>query len=321
MAAIALVCLKLRPSLVPGRCGTRFHFVFQDIGRLGPNARIARQSGRGMARSGPRAPLRVEEAMLLEDRIAIVSGVGPGMGREISRALAREGAHIVLAARTPSKLESVAKDVESYGRRALQVPTDITRAEDVERLVAETVREFGRIDILVNNAFHGGTFKRFEDDDVDAYRNVIEVNTLGTLRLTHRVLPTMKEQRSGSVVMINTQAIRDVLPGLASYAASKSALMAATQGIAREMGEFGIRVNSVVPGYIWGPNLQVGFKMEARQRGVDPQVIYDEIAAKIALRRIPDSEEIADSVLFFASDLSRAITGQSLDVNGGHFLH
>ncbi len=259
--------------------------------------------------------------MLLEDRIAIVSGVGPGMGREISRALAREGAHVALAARTASKLESVAKDVESYGRRALQVPTDITRAEDVERLVAETKREFGRIDILVNNAFHGGTFKKFEDDNVDAYRNVIEVNTLGTLRLTHVVLPTMKEQRSGSVVMINTQAIRDVLPGMASYAASKSALMAATQGIAREVGEFGVRVNSVVPGYIWGPNLQIGFKLEARQRGVDPQVIYDEIAAKIALRRIPDSEEIADAVMFFASDLSRAITGQSLDVNGGHFLH
>jgi NAD(P)-dependent dehydrogenase (short-subunit alcohol dehydrogenase family) len=130
----------------------------------------------------------------------------------------------------------------------------------------------------------------------------------------------MKDRGGGSIVMISSMIVRDVLSGQSTYAASKGALLMAAQGLARELGAYGIRVNSVVPGYIWGPNLQIGFRLEAKQRGVDPQVLYDEVAAKIALGRIPTSQEIADAVLFFASDLSRAVTGQSLDVNGGHTM-
>ena len=96
--------------------------------------------------------------------------------------------------------------------------------------------------------------------------------------------------------------------------------MAATQGMARELGPHNIRVNSVVPGYIWGPSVQFHFKHQAKARGVDPQVIYDEVASQIALGRVVDSEEISGAVLFFASDLSRAVTGQSLDVNGGDIM-
>ena len=97
--------------------------------------------------------------------------------------------------------------------------------------------------------------------------------------------------------------------------------MAATQGLARELGPSQIRVNSVVPGYIWGESLRGYFAHQAKQRGVDPQVVYDEVAANTALRHLPTSEEIADAVVFFASDLSRVVTGQSLDVNGGHAFH
>jgi NAD(P)-dependent dehydrogenase (short-subunit alcohol dehydrogenase family) len=259
--------------------------------------------------------------MLLTDRVAIVSGIGPGMGRDISLAFARAGARLVLAARTPEKLESVAKEVEALGGACVPVPADVTRAEDCARVAEAALGHFGRIDVLVNNAFHGGNFTKFEDLDVDAYLTPFKVNALGSLRLTQAVLPAMKEQRSGSIVMINSMIIRDVLSGQTTYAASKGALLMAAQGLARELGPHGIRVNTVVPGYIWGPNLQIGFRLEAQQRGVDPQVLYDEVAAKIALGRIPTSEEIADAVLFFASDLSRVVTGQSLDVNGGHAMH
>jgi NAD(P)-dependent dehydrogenase (short-subunit alcohol dehydrogenase family) len=120
--------------------------------------------------------------------------------------------------------------------------------------------------------------------------------------------------------MINSMVIRDVIPSMASYAASKAALMAATLGLARELGPHGIRVNAVVPGYIWGASLEGWFRHQAKQRGVDPSVVYDEVAKGIALGRIPTSEEIAGAVVFFASDLSRVVTGQALDVNGGHVL-
>lgn len=258
--------------------------------------------------------------MLLPDRVAIVSGIGPGMGRDVSLALAREGAHLALAARTPAKLEGVAKEVEALGRRALAVPTDITRREDCLRLVERTLDAFGRVDVLVNNAFHPGRFGPIAEDDLANWREPFEVNVLGSLQLTQAAIPPMRRQGAGSIVMINSMVIRDVIPSMASYAASKAGLMAATLGLARELGPSGIRVNAVVPGYIWGASLEGWFRHQAKERGVDPRVIYDEVAKGIALGRIPTSEEIAGAVVFFASDLSRVVTGQALDVNGGHVL-
>lgn len=258
--------------------------------------------------------------MLLQKRVAIVSGIGPGMGRDISLLFAREGCDLALSARTPASLESVAAEVRALGRRALEVPTDIARPGDCANLVARTEAEFGRVDVLVNNAYHPGSYELFENADLEKWRAPLETNVLGSLALTQQVVPLMKRQGGGSIVMVNSMIVREVLPTMASYAASKGALLAATQGIARELGAYQIRVNSVLPGYIWGATLEGYFASQAKLRGVDPKVIYDEVAAKIALGRIPNSAEIAAAVLFFASDLSRAVTGQSLDVNGGQVM-
>jgi NAD(P)-dependent dehydrogenase (short-subunit alcohol dehydrogenase family) len=256
--------------------------------------------------------------VLLENKVAIVSGIGPGMGRDISLAFAREGAKLALAARSPGKLDEVLAEVRAAGAEAVAVPTDITKPEDCARLVAAAQDAFGRVDVLVNNAFHQGHYIPIESADLEKWRVPFEVNVLGTLRLTQQVIPLMKKQGGGSIVMINSMVIRDVLPTMADYAASKAALMAATQGLARELGPSQIRVNSVVPGYIWGASLEWYFGDQARRRGITAQQVYDEVAAQTALRHLPTSEEIAPAVLFFASDLSRVITGQSLDVNGGH---
>ena len=258
--------------------------------------------------------------MLLENRVAIVSGIGPGMGRDISLLFAREGCDLAISARTQASLESVAKEVRALGRRVLCVPTDIARSDQCANLVARAEAEFGRVDVLVNNAYHPGTYELFETADLGKWRAPLETNVLGSLALTQAVVPLMKRQGGGSIVMINSMIVRDVLPTMASYAASKGALLAATQGIARELGPYKIRVNSVLPGYIWGATLEGYFAAQAKQRGVEPRAIYDEVAAKIALGWIPHSEEIAGAVLFFASDLSRVVTGQSLDVNGGQVM-
>ena len=259
--------------------------------------------------------------MLLEGRVALVSGIGPGMGRDISLRLAEEGADIVLAARTESRLAEVAKEVEERGRRAIPVVTDIAKDEDAKAAVATAVRELGRLDAVVNNAFHTGTMTAFADDDLDGgFRDTIEVNLFGSLRVTQAAIPVMKEQGRGSIVMINTMSIRNVNEGYSAYAASKAGLEAAARGMAKELGPFGIRVNSVLPGYIWGPNVQGYFKMRAEQEGRSEQEIYDEVAGEIALRTIPTSNEIAGAVVFYASDLSCAITGTALDVNGGHWI-
>jgi NAD(P)-dependent dehydrogenase (short-subunit alcohol dehydrogenase family) len=259
--------------------------------------------------------------MLLENRTAIVSGIGPGMGRDISLAFAREGANLVLAARTADAVEALAADIRGLGRRAIAVPTDIASRDDCARLARAAHDEFGRIDVLVNNAFRGPSFKRFEDEDLASWRAIYDVNVFGALELTQRVVPHMKEQGGGSIVFINTMSTRVIEPTHGGYASSKGALLVAAQTLAKELGRYKIRVNSVFPGYIWGASLERYFQMLAKQQGTTPEAVYAEIASRAALNHIPTSVEIADSVLFFASDLSRVVTGQSLDVNGGYYFH
>jgi NAD(P)-dependent dehydrogenase (short-subunit alcohol dehydrogenase family) len=259
--------------------------------------------------------------MLLEGRSAIVSGIGPGMGRDVSLALAREGADLVLAARTASALNEVAAEVRQLGRRALTVPTDIAKPDDCRRLADAARAEFGRIDVLVNNAFFGGTYVPIEEARMDDWRKVFDVNLYGTIQLTQAVLPSMKAARRGSIVMVNSMSMRVIEPRFGGYAASKGALMTATQTLAKEVGQYGIRVNSVVPGYIWGPSLERWFRSLAGQRGITPQAVYDEIASRTCLNHIPTSAEIAGTVVFLASDLSSVVTGQAIDVNGGHYFN
>ena len=259
--------------------------------------------------------------MLLKDRVAIVSGIGPGMGRDVSLALAREGAHIVLAARRQALLDEVAAEVKALGREALCVATDISQKDQCQRLADAARDRFKRIDVLVNNAFMGGVEDPIERVDLDLWRRIYDVNVIGSVQLTQAVIPAMKEQGGGSIVMINSMSMRIIEPRFGGYAASKGALMAATQTLAKELGAFKIRVNSVVPGYIWGKSLEGYFKMLAQQQGTTPEKVYDSVASRTALHHIPTSEEIADAVVFFASDLSRVVTGQALDVNGGHHFH
>jgi NAD(P)-dependent dehydrogenase (short-subunit alcohol dehydrogenase family) len=259
--------------------------------------------------------------MLLENRVAIISGIGPGMGRDISLTFARQGADVVLAARNASKLEDLAGEVRGLGRRALCVPTDIADPDQCKRLADTARSELGRLDILVNNAFKGGLEPPIAKANLADWRKTFDVNVFGSLALSQAAIPHMKEQGSGSIIFINSMSMRIIEAGFGSYAASKGALMTAAQTLARELGRYKIRVNTVVPGYIWGPALEFYFKHLAKQRGVAPADIYAEVASQAALNHIPTSAEIADAVLFFASDLSRVITGQALDVNGGYFFH
>jgi NAD(P)-dependent dehydrogenase (short-subunit alcohol dehydrogenase family) len=259
--------------------------------------------------------------MLLRDRVAIVSGIGPGTGRSIALAFAREGAHVVLAARTASAIDELAAEVRALGRRALGVPTDVARPEDCKRLGEAARAEFGRVDVLVNNAYRSAPYEPVEQASMDDWRRIFDVNVFGSIQLSQAVIPLMKAAGGGSIVMVNSMSVRIVEPHFGGYAASKGALMTAVQTMAKEHGADRIRVNSIVPGYIWGPQLQRHFAEVAKQRGMTPETVYAEVAARTALNHIPDPDEIADTVVFLASDLSRAVTGQALDVNGGHFFH
>ena len=258
--------------------------------------------------------------MLLQDKVVIVSGIGPGLGRSIAVRSAEQGADVVLAARTASRLDEVAKEVAALGRRALAVPTDIADPAAAERLRDATLSEFGRADALVHNALAMPPIKDLSVVDLDAVKAAFEVNVLGALRLT-RLFADALEATSGSVTMINSMVVRFSQRTMGPYKATKAALLAVAQSLASELGPRGIRVNSVAPGHIWGDSLQWYFGYLAKKRGVDAKQIYDETAAAIDLRRLPEPDEIADAVVFLSSAMARAITGQCLDVNCGEFHH
>lgn len=257
---------------------------------------------------------------LLEGKVAIVSGIGPGMGRDISLTLAREGADIAMLARREEKMAEVAAEVEALGRRAMSIPCDITDAEDCQRAATLTKSMLGRIDILVNNAFHGGDYKSLMDADLSDWKLTMDTNFIGTLQLTKAVVPAMQELGEGRIVMINTQSSLWAKPNYGAYAGSKAALAFVTKTLARELGRFGIRVNGIHPGFIWGDSVKGFLERQAAARQVPFQQVYDEVASETCLGYLPDSAEIAGSVLFLASDLARPVTGQWFAVNCGQYL-
>ncbi len=258
--------------------------------------------------------------MLLQDKVVIVAGIGPGLGRSIAVRSAEQGADVVLAARTQSRLDEVAAEVKALGRRALAVPTDIADPEAAARLAQATIDAFGRADALVHNALAMPPIKDLLVVDLDAINTAFQTNVVGALRLARLFAPALIES-GGSVTMINSMVVRFSQRTMGPYKATKAALLAVAQSLASELGPEGVRVNSVAPGHIWGDSLQWYFSYLAKKRGVDPQEVYDETAAHTDLRRLPLPDEIADAVVFLSSPMARAITGQCIDVNCGEYHH
>jgi NAD(P)-dependent dehydrogenase (short-subunit alcohol dehydrogenase family) len=257
-------------------------------------------------------------AGLLDGKVVVISGVGPALGTTLARRCAENGADLVLAARTVERLDDVAKEITGLGRRALSVGTDITDDEQVANLVQRSVDEFGKVDVLINNAFRVPSMKPFANTTYEHMKDAIELTVFGALRMIQGFTPAL-ESAKGSVVNVNSMVLRHSQAKYGAYKMAKSALLAMSQTLATELGEKGIRVNSVLPGYIWGGTLQSYFQHQADKYGTTVDQIYDAAAAGSDLKRLPTEDEVASAILFMASDLSSGITGQTLDVNCGEY--
>ena len=257
---------------------------------------------------------------VLDGKVVVVSGVGPGLGRAIAAQCAKAGADLVLASRTASRLNEVADDVKQHGGRVLVVPTDINDDASAEALRDATIAEYGRVDALINNAFAIPPLADLLTVDFDQARAGFETNVFAALRLTRLFAASLAESK-GAVVMINSSVLRHSRQPYGAYKMTKASLLALAQSLASELGPSGVRVNSVAPGWIWADVLKAYFGYLAHKRGVEAQVVYDEIADTIDLRRLPVPDEIADAVVFMASSMSRGITGHCLDVNCGEYHH
>jgi 3-oxoacyl-[acyl-carrier protein] reductase len=257
--------------------------------------------------------------MRLKGKKAIITGPVKGMGAAISEKIAQEGADVVLAGRDVAPIEKLAAKLRKLGRHAEVVKVDVTSEPDVEAMVKQALAAFdGRIDILVNIAGITGPMETPAwEVTVDAFVEVLQANIVGTFLPIRHVLPTMIRQRSGKIVNIGgTSGMRGYRYRVA-YSASKWAIRGLTRTVALDAGEHNINVNAVCPGIVETPRMEKLCREKAAKRGWTYEQVYDEYVQEMALKRVTLPEDVANAVVFMASEDSRQMTGKEVVVDGG----
>ena len=258
--------------------------------------------------------------MIVAGKTLVVCGAGSGLGRAVARAALRDGAKVVLGARTPARLAKLAKELDPSGERIAWAETDVRSAEQCQALATLAAERYGGIDALVQVAAFDTPFGGIEEASDEDWRATFEVNVVGTAHMVKAAAADMKARDGGAIVLIGSQAMVRPAVSQIAYAASKGALMSAMYYMAEELGGYGIRVNTVVPTWMWGPTLERYFHSQAEQRGVPVDDVVAEVTRNMPLGRIPADEDVAEAVIFLCSDRSRMITGQSLLVNAGELM-
>ena len=255
----------------------------------------------------------------LKGKVAIVTGPAKGMGAAITLALANEGVDLCLAGRDMAAIAPVTQDAKKLGRNVIEVQCDVTVPSQVDQLVNSTLKAFdGRIDILVNVAGGRGPLETTAwDTTPEAFDEVIELNMKGCFLTMRAVTATMQKQRSGKIVNIGgTFGLRGRALRM-GYSASKWGLRGITKAFALELGLYNINVNNVCPGMVDGPRFRKVCVGMAKRLGISVEEATRKHAEEYALKRVSTDQDIANAVLFYASDVSRQITGQDIAVDGG----
>ena len=260
--------------------------------------------------------------MILKGKVTIISGIGPGLGQELALACAREGAKLVVGARTAAKLDEIEAQIAATtpSCEVLKCATDIRDRAACDAMAAATLARFGRVDILINSAYIVGQYQRAAEADLDDWRNTLETNLFGSMNLIQAIIPAMRSVGGGSIVNVNTKVARMPLEDHGGYAVSKAALRMATTQLAKELGGDGIRLNSIFPGWMWGDTVEEYVNNLAQQSGRSAESICSEISRDIPIGYIPEDGECAQAVVALASDYFKAVTGACVDCSGGEYM-
>ena len=244
-------------------------------------------------------------SMRLKDKVAIVTGAANGIGAEISRTYAREGAHVVLADLALDAAEAVAREItENTGVKAIAVKCDVARKEEVQAVVDACIAEFGTVDIIVNNAGITLPACPVEDISPEQWKRVLDIDLMGTIYGTQCVIPIMKAKRSGKI--INMASVAGQVGGVfteATYPVSKAGVICWAKAVAKQVGEYNITCNCIAPGTVLTAMTETLGSAEA--------------SLNVPLHRLGSVKDIAGAALFLASDESDFITGATINVNGG----
>lgn len=251
------------------------------------------------------------------DAVAVVTGAGRGIGRQIAATLAGHGMRLVLAARSVAALEGTASRIRDDGGEALVIPTDITDAAQVEALSARATEAFGRVDVLVCNSGVAGPTSPLWEVDPDEWAATMAVNVTGVYLCCRAFLPTMIERGAGSIVVVGSMTGKRPLANRTPYAASKTALIGFVRNLAHEVGPHGIRVNLVSPGGVEGDRIDAVIERQAAAQQITVAQARQQFSAPSALGRLVLASEVAEAVSFLASERGSAITGEDLNVSAG----
>ena len=263
----------------------------------------------------------------LDGKVAIVAGAGPGIGRACATALRREGADVVVAARDADRLEAMAFEMTAIGpsgpgpglagSHVLPIAFDFADLDSCRTLVDDTMGRLGRVDILVNVATAGGETGSATEGDWESWRRAFEVNVIGTMELSRLAAHAMGPNPGGSITQVGTIGTRALPAGRARYTATKSAMVAASLTMAKELGRAQVRVNIVTPGFVTGAPLDAMMEAIATRSGESVGEVSARMAAGASLRRHVDPADVAEAVVFLAGPGARNITGIELPVTAG----
>lgn len=256
---------------------------------------------------------------ILEGKVLMVVGAGEGLGGQVARLALRDGASVVVAARTESKLEALAAELDPTGERIAHRPTDLLAEEDRAGLVAFAVETFGRLDGIAVVAAHDALMGGLADTSADQWRDVLETNVTATMGLVGDAADVM--DHGGSIVLVGSlQQSRGGSITQTAYAASKGAAQAAMRHVAHEIGPKGIRVNTVVPTWMWGPPVKLYVSWQAQERGISEEEVLAELCEIFPLGEMPTDADVAEMIVFLLSDRARMVTGQTIHVNAGEHM-
>jgi NAD(P)-dependent dehydrogenase (short-subunit alcohol dehydrogenase family) len=258
--------------------------------------------------------------MRLKDRVCIITGGGRGLGRDMALAFAREGAHTVVSGTTESAINSTAAEIRAMGTRAVAIVCDVSDEDAVGQMVAATIREFGKIDVLVNNAGIIGPTAVVTEVKREDWDRTIAINLTGAYLCAKVVLPHMAERRSGKIINISSVAGHKGYPLRSPYSVSKWGMIGLSQTLAAEWGRYNIQVNTISPGPVRGDRMDEVIRRRAEQSNRQIEEVTRDYLVKLALDRFVEPDHIAATAIFLASGESDSITGEVIQVSSGYGL-
>jgi NAD(P)-dependent dehydrogenase (short-subunit alcohol dehydrogenase family) len=258
--------------------------------------------------------------MKLEDKVAIVTGGGGGIGRAIALRFVREGAAVIVAGPTEEKIKAVEKEIRDGKGRALAVLTDVADEASVERMVSATLGEFEQIDILINNAGIAGPTALIPSVSREQWDHTLAVNLTGAFLCAKHALPHMVPRRSGCIINITSIAGLQAYAFRSPYCASKWGMIGLTQTLAEECGRYDITANAIAPGPVRGPRIDQVIRHRAEEMKISFEETERQYLEPTALKRMVEEDDIAAMAVFLASEEGRNITGETLNISAGYRL-